>query len=98
MLSSKQQKAALNIIAAWMGPKMGYPGSAPTGREAAYKGIGPELVPDWDWSGTPTPTILLEGGPHDWAIIASGEVCAQMDAIGVFCEPYSGWALSLYPW
>lgn len=73
---------------------------APTGPDAAYKGEGPMLNPEWDWPASgPTPTILLEGGPYDWAVYASldPKVVDQMTEIGVFCESYSGYALCLYP-
>ena len=76
------------------------PKPAPTGRDAAYNGEGPMLSPEWDWpSSGPTPTILLEGGPGDWAIMAAGdpEVIEQMTALGIFAEPYASYALCLYP-
>jgi hypothetical protein len=67
---------------------------APTGPEAARNGLGPQLVMDWDWpSSGPTPTILLEGGPYDWAI----EIDLNDKALGVFTEPYAGYALCIYP-
>lgn len=71
---------------------------APTGREAAERGEGPMLVMDWDWPGSPTPTVILEGGPEDWAIRVTGDdkfqaVCA---AAGVFAGPYASYALCLY--
>lgn len=73
---------------------------APTGEEAARHGLGPVLVPDWDWpSSGPTPAVILEGGPFDWAINCAGTtaVVEQMAAAGIFCEPYASWALCLYP-
>jgi hypothetical protein len=65
---------------------------------------GPQLVKDWDWVG-PTPyAIVWEGGPYDWAMLASGggrdEVGAKVEPIrvdGVFLEPVTGWALGVYP-
>lgn len=75
------------------------PASAPTGDDAAYRALGPALNREWDWpSGGPTPTILLEGGPYDWAIDVSldDEMIEKFREIGVFAEPYSGWALCLY--
>ena len=69
-------------------------GPAPTGPEAAYHAEGPELRMDWDWpSSGPTPTVILEGGPYDWAY----EVSGQIKVDGVFVEPYAGWALCIYP-
>lgn len=97
-LTAATQKKALQIVAEWLGPRMGHDGPAPTGSDAAYNAEGPMLSAEWDWpEDGPTPTILLEGGPHDWAIDAAWECQARMDAIGVFCEPYSGYALCLYP-
>lgn len=72
-------------------------GPAPTGVEAAHNGAGPMLLMDWDWPGGPTPTVLLEGGPYDWAIEVGEAIRDRCDAIGVWCEPYSGWALCVYP-
>lgn len=97
-LTNAQQDKALAIVAKWLGPKMGYDGPAPTGVEAQRNAEGPVLVRDWDWpeSGA-TPTILLEGGPYEWSIDAGAECREAMSAIGVFCEPYNGFALCLYP-
>jgi len=69
-------------------------GPAPTGSDAAQHALGPELVMDWSWPSEPTPTILLEGGPYDWAIEAAYAVKMPH---GVFAEPYAGYALCLYP-
>jgi hypothetical protein len=100
-LTHKQQDAALAVVAKWLGPKMGYEGPAPTGPAAAFKAEGPVLNRTWQWSrrDTPTPTILLEGGPYDWAVVASleDEVVAELSKLGVHAEPYAGWALCLYP-
>lgn len=99
-LTPQQQHEALDIVAAWLGPQMGYDGPAPTGRDAAYAGIGPELNPAWDWPQSgPTPTILLEGGPYDWAITVAldGACVASFKRIGVFAEPWASYALCLYP-
>lgn len=74
-------------------------GPALTGPEAAYRGEGPELNMAWDWpSGGPTPTIIMEGGPYDWAVTVSlnTETVAKFKAAGVYAEAYSGWALCLY--
>lgn len=37
--------------------------------------------------------VGLEGGPYDWAIVASEALCQ----IGVFAEPYYGFDLCFYP-
>lgn len=98
-VTAKQQKAALKIVAAWLGPRMGYDGPAPTGDAAAYAGDGPRLDPKWDWPNAgPTPTILLEGA-DDWAVEIGGSttVTRQMRDIGVWTEPYAAYALCLYP-
>jgi hypothetical protein len=73
-------------------------GPAPTGEQAARQGLGPMLRSDWDWPGKPTPTIILEGGPEDWAIRVAGsiEAVAAFRKLGIFAEPYSSWALCLY--
>lgn len=106
-VTTADAEKALALVAEWIG-KRGYGvelpdgtiGPAPTGPEAAYKGDGPQLVMDWDWGiSGPNPTILLEGGPYDWALDSCPWVQKQLDKAGVkvFVEPYSGWALSLYP-
>lgn len=98
-LTKKQQDQALELVAEWLGPKMGYDGPAPVGRDAANTAAGPQLVRDWDWPSTgPVPTILLEGGPYDWACDVSldDDMIRRFDEIGVFAEPYAGWALCLY--
>lgn len=97
-ITPSKQQAVLNIVAAWLGPRLGHDGPAPTGRDAYVSGLGPLLNPTWDWSGRPTPTILLEGGLDDWAygVSMDADVIAKCDRLGVFIEPYSGYALSLY--
>lgn len=76
-------------------------GPAPTGRDAAMQALGPQLIRDWDWpSSGPTPTVLLEGGPYDWAVDISLDraAFAEFTKIGVLAEPYAGYALCLYPY
>lgn len=67
---------------------------------------GPELRKDWDFLGTgPTPyAIVWEGGPYDWAMLATGggrgEFGFEVEPVkvdGVFLEPITGWALGVYP-
>lgn len=98
-LTEKQQDKALAVIAGWLGPQMGYDGPAPTGEHAANHAEGPMLRRDWDWPSEPTPTILLEGGPYDWAVEVSldDDVVRTLRKIGVFAEPWAGYALCLYP-
>ena len=98
-LTTAQQDAALAIVAQWLGTAMGYDAPAPTGPDAANTGQGPMLNREWDWPNSPTPTVLLEGGPDAWAINVSHDetVRAQMREHGVYAEPWSGWALCLYP-
>ena len=58
------------------------------------------LVRDYEglWTAQePTPAIILEGGPEDWAIWASSQLCEKFKAIGVFAEPLVGFILQLYP-
>lgn len=97
-VTKRQQEQALRAVAAWLGPRMGHSGPAPTGPDAAHRGSGPMLIPDWDWPSVPTPTIILEGGPHDWAVYAPQDetVRKTFDRIGVWAEPYAGYALCLY--
>lgn len=98
-LTQKQMDTALAAVAAYLGPRMGYDGPTPTGQRASHNGEGPQLIEDWDWPGNPTPSILLEGGPYDWALDVTTDptFARKMQTAGVFAEPYAGWALCLYP-
>lgn len=73
-------------------------GPAPTGEQAAYRGRGPMLHMTWDWPGEPTPTVILEGGPDDWAVACCGQVQADLirQGVHVFVEPYASYALCCY--
>lgn len=68
----------------------------PTGPDAAYHGDGPELNMEWAWSGEKRPTILLESSLFpEWALEVDSSKVSEV--AGVFAEPYSGYALSLFP-
>lgn len=95
-LTQRQQDRAARIVAAWLGPHLGYDGPCPISREAANNATGVQLIRDWDWPSRPTPTLILEGGPEDWAIVAAAELREQLGKVGVFAEPYAAWALCLY--
>jgi hypothetical protein len=99
-LTHAQQDSALAIVAAWLGKDMGYDGPAPTGEQAYRTGQGPVLVRDWEptWSGGPRPTLLLEGGPEEWAVRVAADraLCTDLHHIGVRPEPQAGYALCLY--
>jgi hypothetical protein len=49
----------------------------------------------WDWPGRPTPSILWEGGPDEW--VFNEAVRLKAEALGLFVEAYSGYALCVYP-
>jgi hypothetical protein len=96
-----QQKVALEAVAAFLGPLMGHEGSAPTGKDAAYQGRGPELLPDYEgvWTAIPpTPTIMLEGGPEDWAIHAAADEVVRdtLRKAGLWAEPLTSYALLIH--
>lgn len=90
----------LNLVADWMGEN-GLKKPVPTGRDAANSAQGPVLNMEWDWpSSGPTPTVILEGFPGAyWAVECCAAVQDAIDAAGkpLFVEPYSGWALCIYP-
>ena len=66
---------------------------------------GPALVMAWDWTGRGAhPAIVWEGGPYDWAILASGGgrdewglVHQPVEVPGTFLEPVTGWARGIWP-
>jgi hypothetical protein len=72
---------------------------APTGDEAAHKGLGPMLNMAYEgWNGPPRPAIILEGGPYDWPVEGSYKIQQALDAAGVnvFVEPINGYSLGIY--
>lgn len=85
----KRAERALAIVRQWAVDRHGY-------TEDELNNSDLSLKMDWDWpTGGPTPAIIWEEGPYDWAMGLSFTVS---DAIaGVFAEPFSGWALCLYP-
>jgi hypothetical protein len=97
-VTKTQAEKALALVAAWMGPRgMTLDGSpAPSGKDAADQGMGPQLIMDWDWPGDPTPTILLEGGPYDWAIEIGSDIRDDLAKMRIWSEPYAGYALCLH--
>lgn len=99
-LTEATQDKALALVAAWLGPRMGHNGPAPTGEDAAYNATGPMLVREWSaGSVEDAPTIILEGGPFEWGIEASLDttLVADLAKIGVFAEPYYSFTLCLFP-
>lgn len=101
VLSYQQTQLALGHVAVWLGRLMNDDGSpCPTGLEASRHALGPVLVPDWAFGvNDPTrPTIILEGGPEDWAYRAGAELEAVFNKFGVHAEAYACYALQLYPY
>jgi len=101
-VSEKQAEFVLREVAKWLGTKMYEDGqSAPTGSKAAYQGMGPELNMSWDWPDEPTPTVILESefAPPAWAVACAYAIQKKIDAkrMKIYVEPYSSYALSIYP-
>jgi hypothetical protein len=93
-VTQSQAEKALNEVARQLERYTGK--KIPTGRDAAYRGDGPELNMEWDWPGQPTPTILLESSMFsNWAVEIDSAKVGRV--AGVFAEPYAGYALCLYP-
>lgn len=97
-LTDEQTDWALHAAARWLAPRMGYEHETPVGEQAARTASGPMLIKDWDWPSEPTPTLILEGGPHDWAYELSADPVeiARFKEHGIFMEPYAMYALCLY--
>lgn len=98
-LTEDQLTWALHAAARWLAPHMGYEHETPVGEQAANTASGPMLIKDWDWpSSGPAPTLILEGGPYDWAIFLAGdpEQVRLFAKHGIFMEPYASYALCLY--
>jgi hypothetical protein len=101
-VTKAQAEFVLDEVAAWLGDKGHmdeHGGSVPTGPDAAYKGIGPELNMEWDWANAPS--VILESGyaPYEWAIVCAHAIQKEIDQKGypIYVEPYSSFALSIYP-
>jgi len=85
------------------------PGTLPTGKHAAHRGDGPELVMDWN-PGTesgPRPTILIEGGvgyamPGEYGIgdldlgLTVNRILRER-GIKAMTEAYASYAVSIWP-
>lgn len=57
----------------------------------------PNFIPDWDWGCGASPTFVYEGFPMDsWVHQCSADIQPELDKIGVWCEPYTSFALSIY--
>lgn len=60
---------------------------------AEYYGDSAKIVENFNWSGTTVPyAIIWEEGPYAWAMDAS----FKLEVAGVWFEPYTSWALSIY--
>lgn len=90
-VSEKEAQAVLGLVTEWMHKHYGLEADSPS-REF----YTPKLVQDFDWTSEPTPALVLELG-DDWAIYASAALRDQARALGLFLEPYSAWALCVYP-
>lgn len=97
-VSLRDAETVLRLVAEWMGGADA--AAVPTGSEAARRGLGPELVMNWDWpSSGATPTILLEGGSEGWAVRVGNDTAfrSRIEELGLFTEPYASYALCIYP-
>lgn len=70
----------------------------------ASGGPEPRVVMDFDWSGSPTPSVVWPEGPFGWALVAFGGGVVEDSYVvepvapvpGVWTEPATIWALSVY--
>lgn len=73
--------------------------------DTRYPETQPHLVKDFDWYGHAPYAVVWEGGPYNWPnLFVMGGVEEEFggrfdphDTPGVFAEPATGWALSIYP-
>lgn len=96
-VTKRDAEKVLKLAAAWLG-KHGWTedGSpTPTGPEAAYHGLGPVLQKRDDWGMGECWTVMLEGGPYEWAVESCWDIQQQLNERGLalFIEP--GWSFSL---
>lgn len=57
---------------------------------------GPQLVMDFDWfNDEGWPTIVWEGGPHEWAVECSFALLDNAPK-GLWFEATTSWALGIY--
>jgi hypothetical protein len=65
---------------------------------AKYTGFEADAVLDWEYPDTPRAALIAEGEHDEWAIIAAGndELNNELHELGVWIEPYSHWALSVF--
>lgn len=99
------KKEAEKVLALYARAMKKYLGEVPpTGPDAAHCGDGPQLVLDWDWTGRPTPTILLEGGVSDYLpgygiggdIVWDVQKLIDAEGLGLWIEPYASYAVNIY--
>lgn len=103
-LTKKQIEQATKIVNAWFDKRNNFFGDPELQKYAGwlnqpnyYPEGHPNFVPDWNWGAGPAATFIFEGCPiEEWVHACSGEIQPELDKIGVFCEPYTSFALSIY--
>lgn len=100
-VTEQEATEVLNLVAEWLGTTNpdGTVTPAPTGKEAAWKALGPMLIMDYEgWHSTAPAAIILEGGPYDWAVDCCYAIQQKCDKNGIqlFLEPMAGYALAIY--
>lgn len=69
-----------------------------------FAGFDAVEVARYGWTEAPA-QVTFEAGPFDWApdfcagcrFPGIAKLLAELDAAGLFAEPYNGWLLSVYP-
>jgi hypothetical protein len=92
-LTKKQVEKATKIVNAWFDSwnQDGWLNDKyhPEGR--------PNFVPNWDWGCGEAATFIYEGYPVDeWVHRCANDIQPELKKVGVFCEPYTSFALSIY--